>query len=357
MSGSPNPNPNSNPNPKPQRTCDYCGDFTALLYCRADSAKLCLFCDRKVHFPNQLFSKHTRSQLCDVCADSPASLLCSTHNSVLCQNCDCQTHNHALSPPHQRTPLHGFSGCPSVPHLLTILGLSEKSLLPTSQIQPLSDFHVWNAPASVGLQDFIASTPSSHKNRKGACGRQKEEILSQVRELIKLEPGLIHGQVDAERQVQYGNLSTGFERDVEANMFPSYESSTAEIPNMQAGVFCWHGESSDPANQIVPSDTSLRDYGLLVSAEDPSFTIPGTHANCNNQGKPSNSFHAENLSPTPKPTPHELTSHERDSALLRYREKKKTRRYDKHIRYESRKVRAESRMRIKGRFVKDETQK
>lgn len=32
-------------------------------------------------------------------------------------------------------------------------------------------------------------------------------------------------------------------------------------------------------------------------------------------------------------------------------------RYDKHIRYESRKVRAESRMRIKGRFVRDETQK
>lgn len=98
--------------------------------------------------------------------------------------------------------------------------------------------------------------------------------------------------------------------------------------NTQAGVFCWHGESSDPRNQIVPSDTSpLRDYGDIVSAEDGSFTITVTHANFNNQGKPSNSFNAENLSPTPKATPYELTSHERDSALLRYREKKKTRRY------------------------------
>ena len=97
--------------------------------------------------------------------------------------------------------------------------------------------------------------------------------------------------------------------------------------NIQAGVFCWHGESSDRANQIVPSDTSVSDYSELVSAKDPSFTILATHTYCNDQGKPSNYFKAQNLSPTPKATPYELTSHERDSALLRYREKKKTRRY------------------------------
>lgn len=58
-----------------------------------------------------------------------------------------------------------------------------------------------------------------NQKRKGACGRHKEEILSQLRELIKLEPDLIH----AERQGQFGNLPTDFERDVEANIFPSYE--------------------------------------------------------------------------------------------------------------------------------------
>lgn len=62
-----------------------------------------------------------------------------------------------------------------------------------------------------------------NQNHKGACGRQKEEILSQLRELIKLEPDLTHGEVDAEPQLQFENLSTGFERDIEANMFPSYE--------------------------------------------------------------------------------------------------------------------------------------
>ena len=42
----------------------------------------------------------------------------------------------------------------------------------------------------------------------------------------------------------------------------------------------------------------------------------------------------------------------RKSALVRYREKKKNRQFDKKIRYESRKVRADGRIRIRGRFAR-----
>eukprot|EP00897_Mesotaenium_endlicherianum_P001811 jgi/Mesen1/1658/ME000135S00652 len=42
----------------------------------------------------------------------------------------------------------------------------------------------------------------------------------------------------------------------------------------------------------------------------------------------------------------------RDNAMLRYMEKKKNRKFDKRIRYESRKARADIRKRVKGRFVK-----
>ncbi|KAK3039133.1 hypothetical protein RJ639_028879 [Escallonia herrerae] len=47
-----------------------------------------------------------------------------------------------------------------------------------------------------------------------------------------------------------------------------------------------------------------------------------------------------------------LLAKNRGNAMLRYKEKKKFRRYDKLIRYASRKARAESRKRVKGRFVK-----
>nr|DAD45707.1 TPA_asm: hypothetical protein HUJ06_003937 [Nelumbo nucifera] len=43
----------------------------------------------------------------------------------------------------------------------------------------------------------------------------------------------------------------------------------------------------------------------------------------------------------------------RGNAMLRYKEKKRTRRYDKHIKYESRKMKADSRKRVRGRFARE----
>ncbi|PWA68936.1 B-box type zinc finger protein with CCT domain-containing protein [Artemisia annua] len=69
-------------------------------------------------------------------------------------------------------------------------------------------------------------------------------------------------------------------------------------------------------------------------------------------------FTEQNLTTADKMTPSltkadiELLAKNRGDAMLRYKEKKKTRRYDKHIRYESRKARADTRKRVKGRFVK-----
>jgi len=50
--------------------------------------------------------------------------------------------------------------------------------------------------------------------------------------------------------------------------------------------------------------------------------------------------------------PAQLTPLDREARVLRYREKKKTRKFEKTIRYASRKAYAETRPRIKGRFAK-----
>lgn len=47
-----------------------------------------------------------------------------------------------------------------------------------------------------------------------------------------------------------------------------------------------------------------------------------------------------------------MSSTSRSDAVLRYKEKKKTRQFEKRVRYVSRKARADSRRRVKGRFVK-----
>ncbi|XP_014506376.1 zinc finger protein CONSTANS-LIKE 2-like [Vigna radiata var. radiata] len=54
----------------------------------------------------------------------------------------------------------------------------------------------------------------------------------------------------------------------------------------------------------------------------------------------------------PLPMPSHLTPIDREARVLRYREKKKTRKFEKKIRYASRKAYAETRPRIKGRFAK-----
>ena len=49
---------------------------------------------------------------------------------------------------------------------------------------------------------------------------------------------------------------------------------------------------------------------------------------------------------------HRPTMHEREAKVMRYREKRKRRRYDNQTRYESRKAYAQLRPRVKGRFAK-----
>lgn len=50
--------------------------------------------------------------------------------------------------------------------------------------------------------------------------------------------------------------------------------------------------------------------------------------------------------------PPQLSPVDREARVLRYREKKKTRKFEKTIRYASRKAYAETRPRIKGQFAK-----
>lgn len=161
------------------RLCDYCNDRAAVLYCRADSAKLCFSCDKEVHSTNQLFSKHSRSQLCDVCDASPASIFCETEHSVLCTNCDWESHtqrNLHVSSVHNRRPIESFTGCPSVNEMFAIIGfddLDSKALFLNDETRNYGhfdgddgdgfpDLFAWEIPDFVSLDDLIVSSNAGH---------------------------------------------------------------------------------------------------------------------------------------------------------------------------------------------------
>ena len=101
------------------------------MYCRADSARLCLSCDRHVHSANALSLRHPRTLLCDGCNLRPATLRCQVENLSLCQACDWETHRSGTPTSlHSRHTFDNFSGCPSAADLAQLwgCGMPDKSV-------------------------------------------------------------------------------------------------------------------------------------------------------------------------------------------------------------------------------------
>lgn len=217
--------------------CDYCGEANAVLYCRADSAKLCLPCDHHVHSANALSKKHVRSQLCDSCKDEPVIVYCAADDAVLCQECDWETHGGASTGHHQRHSIEGFTGCPSAEILATKWGfdLSDKSLNNSASPLGLTDpqcgnslvwgtlddsldcivsgrmkadpVDSWLCTPSSALQDVLVPNPNlgpvvfpapGKQQNHPLCGKQKQVIFEQLLELMKREGSTENPEDDEE---------------------------------------------------------------------------------------------------------------------------------------------------------------
>ncbi|GAA0140601.1 hypothetical protein LIER_01914 [Lithospermum erythrorhizon] len=101
--------------------CDFCGDQRSVIYCRSDSASLCLSCDRNVHSANALSRRHSRTLVCERCNTQPALVRCIEERISLCPSCDWQTHSSTSAvSTHKRQAVSCYSGCPSAAELSTM---------------------------------------------------------------------------------------------------------------------------------------------------------------------------------------------------------------------------------------------
>ncbi|PON68872.1 B-box-type zinc finger [Parasponia andersonii] len=141
--------------------CDFCNSKAALLYCDADSANLCLFCDRHVHSANALSIKHSRSWICHSCGHNPVSLMCSKKKLLLCHDC--------------------FSGCPSATGLASILGLSlePENLMDLSSGSGGVDHKCLNLQGSMVSSDMF----SISSGQSLSCGKRRKELCEQLIEM------------------------------------------------------------------------------------------------------------------------------------------------------------------------------
>lgn len=91
------------------KPCDSCKSSAAAIFCRADSAFLCMLCDSKIHSANKLASRHERVWMCEVCEQAPASVTCKADAAVLCLTCDADIHSaNPLANRHDRVPVEPF---------------------------------------------------------------------------------------------------------------------------------------------------------------------------------------------------------------------------------------------------------
>ncbi|KAK6937434.1 B-box-type zinc finger [Dillenia turbinata] len=342
------------------RLCDFCGERTALLYCRADSAKLCIICDRDVHSTNPLFKKHTRTLLCDACDSFPVSVICVTESSVFCQNCDWERHNRTLSCVHDRRPHEGFTGCPSGTELGLVLGFDDlncKSLFDlndcgAADLLTSDDLFVWNSPDFVSLNDLIGSTndsschnlkavgvPTLPKNRKAACGQYKDEILCQLHQLLNSDPSSNHGFSNAENLTCFPSLKpednmldqntfASYEPNAVLDIFPAYDVKVSDcVPLMQINAFQCCSDSGEATNQVLLPSWNHGEESRMAADKNSDIGRSVAYANNDREGQLRECNIRSNSRVPLKITPHELNSQERDSAISRYKEKKKTRSY------------------------------
>ncbi|KAI4334082.1 hypothetical protein L6164_018817 [Bauhinia variegata] len=372
--------------------CEFCGELRAVVYCKSDSARLCLYCDGSVHSANSLSRRHPRSLLCDKCNIQPAIVRCMDEKISVCQGCD-WIRNSCSVLGHRRHALTCYTGCPSVSELSgiwsSVLDTGFNNAWGSVNTLPKSDncstkcLEELDNDGSFGLvtgkfndiEPWMGQSPLIPPNPTDMpyC-RDQPLLFPQVLSLPKGCPNFKDlGIQDGDGLCEGLNID-----DVQLNLESSDDifgctQGATRLQIEDGGIDCLLMEknisvtesnvlpenaleaSSSVQQECVPFQSSRAggSAGVMQAINGSANGVlmnPSCNGNINlgfPQGQVPSSDHTpweSNLEPA--------CPQARDKAKMRYNEKKKTRMFGKQIRYASRKARADTRKRVKGRFVK-----
>ncbi|KAK7295579.1 hypothetical protein RJT34_18489 [Clitoria ternatea] len=344
-----------NTTPTWARMCDTCRSAPCTVFCRADSAYLCTACDARIHAANLVASRHDRVWVCEACERAPAAFLCKADAASLCSSCDADIHSaNPLASRHHRVPILPISGSLYGPHAHITAAHDDHDHDHGADVEDEDDedeaasWLLLN-PLKTGAVVNNSGTNNNNNNNNNnflfggevdeyldlvdcnSCGENNNnnnnnhftasatvssDHYTQQQNFGGVSQKSFAG--DSVVPVQHFHLGLDFDSPKTAPF--SYNASVAQtvsVSSMDVGV--------------VPEAT-IRDVSLSHS-RPPKGTI-------------------DLFSGPPIQMPSHLTPMDREARVLRYREKKKTRKFEKTIRYASRKAYAETRPRIKGRFAK-----
>ncbi|KAJ8449191.1 hypothetical protein Cgig2_027193 [Carnegiea gigantea] len=415
--------------------CELCGQARAVVYCKSDSARLCLQCDIHVHTANSLSLRHRRSLICDKCNSQPATTRCIDEALCICEGCDYSSTS-CSGTGHRRVPLNSYFGCASLGELSKLSGSTQDKPNSIDSSFPNRLHDMANGGGSGNSDDPMSRLPVNDENDNGFldsgskfdpwtissspmasryqlsymqpnCNDQ-ETYLPDESNISKVMAAPCLTSLD----VHTGDICDGIDMDNVAFSFdnsedllsytpqqsyPKYnldsigldsllmerhrsfhksnvpvmestlEASSSDVPDnmpfpsdpcLVGSANMMQNFSSSTANCVLMNPPCSRNISLSFHAGQAPSSISLSLSSITRESSPA-SYQDCGLSPAflNGESPWESTLETscplaRDKAKMRYKEKKKTRSFGKQIRYASRKARADTRKRVKGRFVK-----
>ncbi|PKA59131.1 Zinc finger protein CONSTANS-LIKE 2 [Apostasia shenzhenica] len=260
---------------------------------------------------------------CDSCRSAPCSVYCRADAAYLCGGCDAAVHAaNSLARRHRRVPVAPIPagglvvGFNAAFHQFLRRPEEAGAVMEDPEEDDDGFFAGGEVEDYLDLIDFSSCEDDQSGETKGemiAYGCEMEEGIDGVVPVRRTVEGDDHDQQQCFQMI-YEDMKVGFEGS------PALSHQNISVSSMEGAS--------------IPEATMI---GISSSQIWPS---KGT---------------IDLFSGPPAQTPQQFTPRDREARVLRYREKRKMRKFEKIIRYASRKAYAETRPRIKGRFAKRTT--
>ncbi|XP_072970047.1 zinc finger protein CO3-like, partial [Typha angustifolia] len=261
---------------------------------------------------------------CDSCRSAPSAVYCRADSAALCAACDADVHSaNSLARRHHRVPVLPPSAGGFVVRPGLYLSNNACRLFETEEKAA--------AAADTEEEDDEASSWLLLNPLKGGDGYS---LGNEVDEFLDL--GDENTFNEGQKEMEYCNGKS--------------EGSEFVVPNEQQQGFQIEFEASKDGFDYSSSLSHSVSMSSLEASVVPETTT--TTDMSSSYLRPCSKGTIDLFSCPPVQIPPQFIALDREARVLRYREKRKARKFEKTIRYASRKAYAETRPRIKGRFAK-----
>ncbi|OAY60362.1 zinc finger protein CONSTANS-LIKE 2 [Manihot esculenta] len=334
------------------RVCDTCRAAACTVYCRADSVYLCAGCDARVHAANRVASQHERVWVCEACERAPAAFLCKADAASLCTACDADIHSaNPLARRHQRVPILPISGSLYGPQAGNPAGETTEDMFMTQEGEEGVGEEEEDEAASWLLPNPVKSSNGQNYNGFLFGGGDVDEYL----DLMEYNSNSCGDQNQYSDQNNLQHYSVPHQKSCYGgdSVVPNHCAEAARKDQLHHQYHNFHlGLEIDSSSKAAYSYNGSISQSVSISSMDVGVVPDSTmsEASISHHRPPKGTI--DLFSSPPMQMPSQFSPGDREARVLRYREKKKTRKFEKTIRYASRKAYAETRPRIRGRFAK-----